>query len=451
MQRKVKRHTEGSIKKSIFSLAIPVIISNLFNISLEITDAIFVGKLGADALASVSMAGTLIFFFSTFISGVGIGVIAMLSRSFGEKNFEKADHIATQAFYLGILLSVFIGFLGFVFSKDMLKFLGAKGQVLLTGINYSRMIFLGTLLIFFMLFGGAVFQAAGDTLTPTKIAILPTLLNIILDPIFIFGLLKFPKLGVNGAALATVLSRAIGSLVMLSKLLGKNGVVHIKIKQNLYFDFEIIKKIFNIGIPGAIQMFLRSFSMIILMKLVSYFGNVVVAAYGVGIRIHHLFLFPGFGFGAAASTMVGQNLGAQNPRRAEESALKSVKYYFLLNFLVGILVFTFSRQIAKFFNPSFNFVETTSLYFRYIAVGGIFLPFGVVLNQSLQGAAETFIPMLTTVFSLYVVQIPLAYFLSNHFGLKEKGIWLAGLLSNISNAILASLVFFSGSWKNKKV
>ncbi len=451
MQRKVKRHTEGSIKKSIFSLAIPLIISNLFNISLEITDAIFVGKLGADVLAAVSMAGTLIFFFSTFIAGVGIGVVAMLSRSFGEKNFEKADHIATQAFYLGILLSICIGVLGFIFSKNMLKFLGAKEQVLINGVSYSRIIFLGILLMFFMLFGSAVFQAAGDTLTPTKIAILTTMLNIVLDPMFIFGLLGFPRLEVNGAAIATVLARSIGSLVMLSKLLGKNGVVHIKIKQNLYFDFKTIKKIFNIGIPGAIQMFLRSFSMIILMKLVSYFGNVVVAAYGVGIRIHHLFLFPGFGFGTAASTMVGQNLGAQNPQRAEKSALKSVKYYFLLNFVVGIFVFTFCRQIAKFFNSSLDFIETASLYFRYIAVGGLLLPFGVVLNQSLQGAAETFMPMLTTVFSLYIVQIPIAYFLSNHVGLKEKGIWLAGLLSNISNAILASFVFFSGNWKNKKI
>jgi Na+-driven multidrug efflux pump len=198
-------------------------------------------------------------------------------------------------------------------------------------------------------------------------------------------------------------------------------------------------------------MLLRSFSAIVLTKIVALFGTVVLAAYGVGGRIFHLFLFPGFGFGGASATLVGQNLGAKNPERAYKSATLSSFYYFIFLFFTGILVFIFADSVAKFFNPEKEFVKIASIYFRYISAGSIFLCLGVVFSQSLQGAGETVLPMLLTGLTLYVIQIPLAYFLSNHFQLKETGIWIAGFVGSFSNAILMSMAFFSGRWKHKKI
>lgn len=449
--RKVKRHIEGSITKSIFSLAIPVIITNFFNIILEITDAIFVGKLGSNMLAAVGMAGTIMFFLSTFIGGLGVGLIALLSRTFGESDFEKADHIAVQAIYLGLIISLIIGILGFISSDFLLKFLGAEGEILKIGSEYVKILFIGLFTMFFMFFGNAVFQSAGDTFTPMKICAFSAILNIILDPIMIFGLFGFPRWEVKGAAVATVFSRTLGSLIMLKKLFKHNGVIHLKIRENLYLDFEVIKKIIFIGLPGSLQMLLRSFSMVVLTKLASFFGPLVVAAYTVGGRLYHLFLFPGFGFGAASSTMVGQNLGAKNPRRAEETVFKTLFYYFIFNLSVGIFVFIFAKEIASVFNTEQEFVKITSTYFRYIVFAAIFTTFSVVLSQSLQGAGETIFPMISVFVSLYIVQIPTAYFLSNHFGLKQTGLWVAHVLGNFTNAIIVLSIFLSGKWKYKKI
>lgn len=451
MRKAVKLHTEGSITKSIFSLAIPVIIANFFNIALEITDAIFVGKLGSKALAGVSIAGTIMFFLSTFVAGLGVGLVALLSRSFGEKNYEKADHIVLQGLYLGAIISFVVGLLGFLTSDILLKLLGATQEVLKIGSGYAKILFVGLFTMFFMFLGSAVFQSAGDTLTPMKINAFATTLNIILDPILIFGLFGFPKLETNGAALATVLCRSLASLIMLKKLFSHNGVVHLKIKEKLYLDFEVIKKIFSIGLPSSLQMLLRSFSMVVLTKFTSLFGPVVVAAYGVGGRLYHLFLFPGFGFGAAASTMVGQNLGARNFQRAQKTVLTAVFYYLILNLTLGVLVFVFAKEIASIFNTEKEFIIITSGYFRYIVIAAIFTTFGVVISQSLQGAGETVLPMISVFISLYIIQIPTAYFLSNYVGLKQTGLWISHLVGNFANAVIVLFIFISGRWKSKEI
>lgn len=451
MTRKVSNLTEGNITKNIFSLALPMIISNALNIILEITDAFFVGRLGSEALAGVTTAGTIIFFLGTFGAGLGIGTVALISRAFGEKNFEKADHIAVQSLYLGVAIAIFTGLAGFSFSGSLLNFLGAKGKVLEIGSAYLKILFIGLFTMFFMFSGNAVFQGAGDTFTPMKIGAISAILNIILDPILIFGLFGFPKWEAPGAAIATVFSRTVGGLLMIFVLMRGKNVVHIKLKENILPDFEVIKKIFIVGFPGSLQMLLRSFSAVVLTKIVALFGTVVLAAYGVGGRIFHLFLFPGFGFGGASATLVGQNLGAKNPERAYKSVMLSSFYYFIFLFFTGILVFIFADSVAKFFNPEKEFVKIASIYFRYISAGSIFLCLGVVFSQSLQGAGETVLPMLLTGLTLYVIQIPLAYFLSNHFQLKETGIWIAGFVGSFSNAILMSIAFFSGRWKHKKI
>lgn len=442
--------TEGSISKGIISLAFPLIIVNAFGIVLELIDAFFVGRLGSGVLAAVSMAGVVIFFLATFGMGLGIGTIALISAAFGERDFEKADRIALQSLYLGTVIAILIGILGFFFSPLLLSFLGATGKVLEIGNSYLKILFAGLFTMFFMFLGNAIFQGTGDTVTPMKIGALVTTINIILDPLLIFGLLGFPRLEASGAALATVISRTIGGIIMIYILLRGRHSVRIKLKYDS-LDVGIIKKILLIGLPGSLQMILRSFSMVVLIKIAAIFGNIVVAAYGVGGRLFHLFLFPGFGFGGAAATLVGQNLGAKNPDRASRSTLLSSFYYLIFLLLSGTLIFIFAPEAAALFNTEKEFIEISSVFFRYLAVGSITLCSGVVFSRALQGAGETVSPMLITALSLYVFQIPLAYLLSNHLGLRENGIWISGLVGSFANGVLMAIIFLYGKWKYKTV
>ncbi|MCK4532603.1 MATE family efflux transporter [bacterium] len=440
----------GNIHKSVLSIALPLVVVNTFSIALELIDAFFVGRLGPQALAAIAMASVVIFFLATFGVGLGIGTVALVSAAFGEGDFEKADKIALQSLYLGIVVSLILGVFGFFFSPWLLNFLGAKGDVLIMGSKYLKILFAGILAMFFMFLGNAVFQGAGDTKVPMKIGAITVIINIILDPLLIFGLIGFPRLGVSGAALATVISRTIGGIIMLSIFFRGKHLVQIKL-DDLGLNFKIIKKILLIGFPGSIQMLLRSFSAVVLIKIVALFGTTVIAAYGIGGRIFHFFLLPGFCFGGAAATLVGQNLGAKNPHRAYKSALLSSYYYLGFLLVSGTIVFIFSSPIAALFNPEKEFVKICSLFLKYLAVGSVFLSSGVIFSRALQGAGDTISPMLITGLSLYIFQIPLAYLLSMHLGFNERGIWIAGLMGSFINGLIMAIIFLNGKWKYRKV
>ena len=212
-----------------------------------------------------------------------------------------------------------------------------------------------------------------------------------------------------------------------------------------------MRRIFIVGFPGAIQMMLRSSSFLVMTGLAAMFGPAVVAAFGVGNRLFGIFLLPGFGFGAASSTLVGQNLGARNPARAERGVLLISAYYLSLVLVIAIPLFICSRDVAWVFNHEEGFVTLTSEVIRFVAAGAVFLPFGMTFAQALQGAGSTVTPMLVTAVTLYGVQLPLAYFLSTRFGMGARGVWTANFVSGCVNALLMSWMFFRGTWKTQKV
>jgi putative MATE family efflux protein len=323
--------TEGPISNNILKLSIPMIFASSFDIIRNLIDAFFVGKLSSENLAAVSLAGVIIFFLVTFCIGLGVGSVALLSRAFGERNLDRADRIVAQSIYLGMFSALVIGIIGYYLSPIMLGFLGAKDKMLAEGDIFLKIMFIGIPTTFFMFQGSAIFQAAGDTVTPMKVGIITTILNIILCPILIFGWWFVPRLEVAGAALATVIAQTIGSIMMLYIFINHKHKLHIELK-HWQVDYEIIKNILFIGVPSTIQMLLRSFAMLVLMKFVTRFGPEVIAVYGVGGRLFQVFLIPGFGFGNAAATMVGHNLGAGKPDRASQSMVTATLYY--LAFLV---------------------------------------------------------------------------------------------------------------------
>ncbi len=436
------------IRNAVFSLALPVIINHLFIIALELTDAKFVGYLGTEALAAVTLAGVMVFFLSTFGAGLGIGAVALVSRAYGRGDSARAERSGAQAFHLSLALGIVLGIVGYYASPHLLSFLGAEGEVLRAADNYLKIQFVGLFLMFFMFVAGSVFQGMGDTLTPMKVGAFTSLLNIALDPLLIFGLLGLPRLETTGAALATLISRLVGSALLL--LILQRGKHKVRLnRESLRLDWPIIRAIVRVGLPGSLQMLLRSFSAVVLMKVVAFFGPVVIAAYGVGGRLFYLFLFPGFGFSAAAATLVGQNLGAGDPARAQRSALCATWYYFLFLLISGTLVFIFAPQLAAAFNTEAEFVRSATVFFRYTAVGCLALSTGHVFSRAMQGAGETVLPMIMTGLSLYLVQIPLAYYLGVSLEIGETGIWIGNLVGNYANALLMAWIFFKGSWKRK--
>ena len=448
-EKRVDMLTRGSLTRGIFSLAMPIIAANVLSIAMELTNAFFLGRLGANALAAITMSQAVVFFVTTFGSGLSIGTVALVSRAYGERNYAKAEHIGTQSLYLGLAVSVVLGTAGVLLSPFLLSLMGARGEILAMADIYLRFLFGGMFLIYFFFQSMAVFQGAGDTTTPMKIGALSMVLNIALDPLLIFGLLGAPRLGFAGAAVSTIIARGVGSVLMARIILrGKHAV---RLSRELRPDLAVMKKIFLVGFPGSIQLLIRSSSVLVLTRIAALFEPTVMAALGVGNRLFGIFLLPGFGFGAASSTLVGQNLGARNPARAEKAALLTAGYYLMLITVCAVPLFFFSRSVAAIFNSSEGFVRLASQFIRYICVGALFLSPGMVFSQALQGAGATVYPMVVAAMTLYGVQIPLTWLLAVHFRMEAHGIWISNLASGIVNASLMASVFFRGKWKEKKL
>lgn len=441
---------EGRISELILKLAIPTILTNILATIFELVDAIFVGRINSEAFAGVTIAGSLHFLISTIGAGVSVGTVALVTRYCGAKKYKNASDVTLQSFNLGFIGGLLIGLFGFIYSPQILKLLGAKGRVFNYALPYNRILFSGTFLLFFLLLGSAILRGAGDAKTPMYITFFAVLLNIFLDWVMIFGKLGFPRMEVKGAALATVISRGGAGLFLFILLVIGEHHIRLDIK-NYKIDFNIIKKIISIGFPASIQMFIRSSAGVILVKIASLFGTSIIAAYGIGNRVYQLFLMPGFGFADASAAMVGQNLGAFNIKRAEKSVFTAIYYYFLINLTLGIIIFLFSSKITKLFSTEPDVILKGAIYLKFIATGALFASFGLIISRSLQGAGETIVPMVLTGISLYLIQIPFAYFASINLKLNEFGIWLAFPFANLVHASFMLVAFFKSKWRHKSI
>ncbi|MFH1347706.1 MAG: MATE family efflux transporter [Candidatus Margulisiibacteriota bacterium] len=442
--------TTGSITKAIFILAIPMILSNLLQAAFNLVDMIWVGRLGASALAAVAMSGQIIMIVMFVMIGIGVGTTAKVARAIGEKDRPKADNIAMQSLIMGFFGSVIFAVIGYYLSPWLLSVLGAQPDVVALGTGYLRITFFGVIVMFYGFLISAILQGAGDAATPMAILVLATLINIVLDPIMIFGLGFFPKLGVNGAAWATVISRTIGSVIALEVLLKGRSRIHVRLE---YFkiDWKAIASILMIGFPASIQMTLRGAVGIVLISVVASFGTFAVAAYGVGIELFMIAMMPGFALGMAAGTLVGQNLGARQPERAALSAWTAVGYYAIFMFLMGVILVLFAPYLMMLFNAEPEVIRIGTNYLRIAALGTIFIAPALILGRAMSGAGDTISPLVMTFITLWVIQIPVAIFLTKNPAFGLNGVWYAFLIAYISQAVLAITWFQAGKWKHKKV
>ncbi|MDP2939202.1 MAG: MATE family efflux transporter [Candidatus Omnitrophota bacterium] len=441
--------TQGPILKNIVYLAFPLMVSFALNTTQSLIDMFWVGRLGSEAIAAVAMSGTIIMVVVTLFFGISTGTVSLISQNFGAGNLKEVENVAMQSLIVSIIVSLIITIIGFVLSEGLLSLIGASQEVILIGTPYLKIIFLGSATMFLLFIGNAILQGVGDTFIPMVLIILANLLNIILDPIFIFGI-GVPRMNTNGAAWATVISQAISCLIIFYLFFNGHSKVHIRIKE-FKIDFKIIWQIFKIGVPSSLQMFFRSVMGLAMVGLVASFGTYAVAAYGIGMRLQMVTLMPAFALGAAAATLLGQNLGAGKISRAKDSALIATFLDLIIMLLVGLLFFIFSHEMISFFDKTKTVVAIGSEYLRITAIFYSFIAFGVVLNRALGGAGDTFVPMLITFVSLWLIQIPLAIILAKNSFFGLKGIWWSISIASVINGVLTLLWFIIGKWQKRSL
>ncbi len=439
--------TKGSISKNIWRLAIPIMIGVVLQNTFNIVDMIFVGRLGPEAIAAVAMGGILLGIIMIVLMGISIGTTAMIARAIGAKNIAEAENIATQSLFMGVVGSIIFGFLGFFLAEPLLVLFGATGKVVSLGVFYIKICSLGSITMFLLFLINAILRGAGDAIRPMKFLMVSTGVNIILDPILIFGMFGLPALGVGGSALATVIARTVGMVWGLSTILKGHSIIHLKLNR-ARLKFATMFQMLRTGTFASLQMAARQISGLILMRIVAIFGVLAVAAYGIGIRVFMLVMMFGFGFAQSATTLVGQNLGAAKPERAEKSAWLATGFFEIIAIIFALTFVIFAKEIITIFNTNPEVIKIGASYLRFLSFTFIFIALSLVLGRAFMGAGDTLSPLVITGISLFGFQIPLAFLLSRNLAMGTNGIWLAIAISNAVQGLMMTAWFKQGKWKN---
>lgn len=442
-------YTTGSIKKAIFLLSVPMILEMAMESLFAVVDVFFVSKLGVDAVATVGLTESFITIVYSLAMGLSMAATAMVARRTGEKKPDEAAHTAVQAIYAGLLISIIVGAAGAFFAKDILRFMGASDAVLA---NYKyAVIVLGSNVVIMMLFLiNGIFRGAGNASIAMRSLWLANILNIILCPTLINGFGPIPALGLTGAAVATVLGRGAGVCYQTYHLLKGKGTISIKAK-HLALDLPIMGSLFRIAAGGTAQFLINSASWIFLMRIISRFGSDALAGYTIGIRVIIFTLLPAFGMGNAAATLVGQNLGAGQPDRAEKSVWKAAFYNMIFLGTVSLIFFVAAEPIIRIFTDSADVIKYGVQCLRYVCLGYVFYAYGMVVIQSFNGAGDTKTPTILNIFGFWMFQIPLAYSLAILLNMGPLGVFCAISIAESAIAIAAILLFRRGKWKAVKV
>lgn len=440
--------TEGSTLKNILYLALPMMVGTFLQDLFNIVDMIFIGRLGPAAISGIAIGGVLQGLLFTVASGVSIGAVAVISRAYGGRRYEDAERASIQTVFIGFTL----WFLALLFSKffltDAVSFLARETAGTGYALEYTKIIFNWSFVIFLSFGLNFSLRGAGDTLTPVIIMGIASLVNIILDPIFIYGLFGFPRMEVAGSALATVIARGIGVTLLLWRLFSGKLRLHFR-QEDFRFDPKMTYRILKLGFFSMIQNLSRNISGIILMRLASNFGTIVIAAYGIVLRVILIAMMPGFGFGTAASTTVGQNLGAGKPKRSIASAWLAVLLYEAVT-AIFMLAFIFAgKGVLTIFTNSPEVIQAGK---RFLTIIGLQLPFmalAMTLSRALNGAGDTKNPMIATIVCTIGIRIALATYLSGQIG--ELGLIWGIAISQVVEALVITFVFLRGHWQRIRV
>lgn len=441
-----QEYTSGSIRKAVFMLSIPMIAEMMMEGLFAIIDIIFVMKIGVNAVATVGLTEAVVTLIYALAIGLSMATTAVVARRVGERKPNEASVAGAQAIIVGTIVSIILAILGILFPKEILRLMGAESLLIEEGYRFTQILIGGNLSIMLIFLINAIFRGAGNAKIAMKALGLASLLNIILDPIFIFGLGPIPAYGVTGAAIATTIGRSVAVIYQLYMLQSGKSIIKIDLKV-LKIKFDVMINLIKLSLGGIGQFLIGTSSWMFLMRIVSEFGSEVLAGYVLSIRIIMFTMLPAWGMSNAAATLVGQNLGAGKPDRAEQSVWKTAKYNVFFMLFISIIYITFANQLVGFFTEDKSVVYYASLSLRLISSGYIFYGFGMVITQAFNGAGDTKTPTLINLVCFWVFQLPLAYFAALEFGYGPSAVFLSVALAESMLAIMAIYLFRKGKWK----
>lgn len=442
--------TSGSTGRAILLLSIPMVLEMMMESVFAVADIFFVSKLGPEAVATVGITESMMTILYAVAMGLSMGTTAIISRRIGEKNRKAASVAAVQSILIGILVSVPVSALGIFFSHELLGLMGASETIINEMYTYTMIMMGGNLVIMLLFIINAVFRGAGDAAISMRVLWFANLLNIVLDPILIFGFGPIPALGISGAAIATTGARGLAVIYQFWMLAGKNGRIRIK-RRDLQLNLEVMNKLVRVSMGGIGQFLIATASWLGMVRIIAEFGSTALAGYTIAIRIVMFSLLPSWGMSNAAATLVGQNLGAGKPDRAERSAwiCGFVNTAFLI--LLGISFYLFSDFLIRLFTPEVDVIAVGAKALKIIAIGYLFYGMGMVMVQAFNGAGDTVTPTWLNFICFWLIEIPLGWFLAMNTGFDENGVFWAIVVAESIFGILGMWIFSKGKWKEKEV
>lgn len=443
-------YTEGSIGRAVVLLAIPMVLEMCMESLFGVVDIFFVAHLGANAIATVGLTEAMLTVLFAVALGLSMAVTAVVARRTGEKNEHGAAIVAVQAIGVGVAVSAAVGIIGFFFGARLLGWMGAPAAVIETGSRYTRTILSGSVTIFLLFLINAVFRGAGDAATAMRALWIANAVNIALNPCLILGLGPFPRLGVTGSAVGTTVGRGTGVLYQLFVLSTGRSRIRVRASE-VRLQVPVMLNLLRLSLGGTLQFLVQMASWIGMVRIVSTFGPPAVAGYTLAIRIIVFAILPSWGLSNAAATLVGQNLGAKKPERAEKSVWITGFYNMLFLGAVGVTFVLFADSLIGLFSKDPMVRPMAVSCLRYLSYGYLFYGYGMVMTQAFNGAGDTLTPTMLNLVAFWIFQLPMAYALAYPFGLATRGVFLAILFSESLLAVLAIATFRRGRWKTQVV
>ncbi|AKD04510.1 MATE family efflux transporter [Pontibacter korlensis] len=443
-------YTTLGIKRSIVLLAIPMILEMLMESLFAVVDIFFVGRLGANALATVGLTESILMIIYAVGMGISIAATAMVSRRVGEKNYKEAGSITFQLIVTGTGLALVMGGVATFFAAETLALMGAAPEVVAVGTSYAQIIYAGNLAIILLFLINGAFRGAGQPHLAMRALWLANGANIILDPLLIFGIGNIEGLGLEGAAWATTIGRSLGVVYQLYHLFNGRHLLKI-LKENLTISFAVVYRILKLSSGGMGQYLIDSASWIFLTRIIAEFGSNALAAYTIAFRIIIFTLLPAWGLSSAAATLVGQNLGARKAKRAELAVWLTARYNMVFMAAVTVVYLIFGEQLSRLFTDDPEVIAITAEALKIITLGYIFFGLGMVMVQAFNGAGDTRTPALINIVVLWLIEIPIAYLLAMYFGFAYTGVFIAIAFCHSFHALVSWWLFRKGTWKRVKI
>jgi putative MATE family efflux protein len=443
-------YTTGSLNRAILLLAVPMVLEMVLDSLFAVVDIFWVGRLGANATATVGLTESMLSLVFAVAMGLSLSTTAMVARRIGEKDPEGAAVAGVQAIALGLMVSLAIGIPCGIWAPNLLRLMGATPEIIATGSGYTRVCLGGSFAVLLLFLNNAIFRGAGDAAIAMRLLWISNIINLVLDPCLIFGWGPFPRLGVTGAACATLTGRSIGVLYQFYRLMRGTERLRILASQ-VRLNLGVMVKLIRVSVTGILQFAIAHTSWIGLVRIVSIFGAAAIAGYTIGIRIVVFVILPSWGLSNAAATLVGQNLGAGRPDRAEKAVWRTGIYNMLFLGTIGVIFIFFAEPIVGLFTHDQEVLRLGASCLRIISYGNLGYAYFMVMMQAFNGAGDTITPTIVNFFGFWLFEIPLAYWLAIPMHLRSKGPFFAIAIAESAMAVASAILFKQGKWKKQKI